>query len=1073
MANILIEQAFKALEDIEDVEVTAKDLYESKEEYNLPKEIIIDAHTMDDLGINPQETDGNEISEILSDYISDVYGFCHYGFNFDVEGDHINVYNIEWDTSCDDISDSDDTDLDTYEDRLHHLKDLYDMEPGDLTADEIKELHDAGMLEEKVEVCEKCGKNPCECLKENAEEEYYQVQFVDEDDEIYDGGTFDTFEEAKEEAIDGYYSEYVGFVIYNKDGDIIFSEEDLEESVKKEGKSLKEEAKEEEGENNYKFKQIENTFKNSQDKTKEIHLYSNEGKSKDASRYLGSIVFYKDGTKQFECRGIVRYIASPEELKYITKVFKEVVGTPVDDNEIQEKIKDCVKLKEEKHVCEKCGKEVCECDKKLQEGPNTTTTISVLDDGEKVIKQVGYSGLTKKIVNGKPVYVVKYAPGYYVKDIEAKNDYEAIRRFLGLNEGINKDLEYDYYIVSYGNPYKAIVLNSKEDALETAKNFNADPKKLGNWEVYHYTKPFDGELSYEMVTEAVEEVAREEYCVLVNGNNEECYSSEEDAIKFARQRFAEEGNDSIVKVLLVKYGPKDEHGDESELGFETIWASHFEESLKEYIEPKEPYKVCKDTEYYVAEYSPVDKEIAGSKNAKYTIVTKKVGDKEFGLGSGSGLDFASEEEAKKEIDKWCSLKESKSELAIKYWVDEEARDAGESELYFGDIKDLEDAKHIADKLFDEYASVEVVKNVDTEDEEVLYGRYPEDESLKEELTKDEKSVSEEHKEEHTVCAKCGSEEVKFNDPETKEPLCADCFEKRSAEFEEEVLGKDKLDESITVNINDEEEVKKAKEEVEKSEKADDEYEQIVDVDAESIDELKDSYVGNVILVCDDCLTPKFIKPELLKKDEETGLYNVGEACPHCGSEKGYKAEGQVAKASVEVDVEKTETTGASEPEVKEEEKVEVEEKEERPLPSAMESKEEPSRLEKVDLNEQRFDRLVNKFVHTTYENVENYKTNNLYLDDGNSLIVEGVITYKSGKEKQAHFKLTEKKLSTAREDVIALTGICEAFNTCEKAFTFRGNLKENKLDLNSLTYNFTTKVLNESKNIKGKVCIKY
>lgn len=829
MANILLEQAFKALEDVKDIEISAKDLYESKEEVDLPKEVKF---TASEVGLDTDSlADEDEyISEILSDLLSDTYGFCHYGFDYEVvknekgEPSEFICKNIKWDTT--------------------ESLDKYITEEDDLK----ESCSDADLIDKLVAF-----------------------------------GSCDTEEEAEKRVSR-------------------MSQEMKDEMCK----SLSAQAKD--------------------------HLLNDS-------------------------------------------------------------------LKEEKHVCEKCGKEVCECDK-LQEGPNTTTTISVLDDGEKVIKQSGYSALTKKVVNGKPVYRVKYAPGYYVKDIEAKHDKEAISRFLGLNEGVNKELEYDYYVVSYGNPYKAIVLNSKEDAVQTAKNFNADPQKEGKWEVYHYTKPYDGELKYDIIKEELEEVAREEYCVLVNGNNEECFNDEVEAIKFARKRFAEEGNDSVVKVLLVKYGPKDEHGDEVELGFETIWASKFDESLKEYIEPKEPYKVCKDTEYYVAEYSPVEKEISSSKNARYTIVTKKVGDKEFGLGSGSGLDFASEEEAKKEIDKWCSLKE--------------------------------------------------------------------------ELSKDEKSISEEHKEDDkVVCAKCGSEEVKFNDPETKEPLCADCFEKRSTEFEEEVLGKDKLDESITVNINDEEEVKKAKEEIEKSEKADDEYEQIVDVDAESIDELKDSYVGNVILVCEDCLTPRFIKPELLKKDEETGLYNVGEACPHCGSEKGYKAEGQVAKASVEVDVEKTETTGASEPEVKEEEKVEVEEKEEKPLPSAMESKEEPSRLEKVDLNEQRFDRLVNKFVHTTYENVENYKTNSLYLDDDNSLIVEGVITYKSGKEKEAHFKLVEKKLSTAKEDVIALTGICEAFNTCEKAFTFRGNLRENKLDLNSLTYNFTTKVLNESKNIKGKVCIKY
>lgn len=78
-----------------------------------------------------------------------------------------------------------------------------------------------------------------------------------------------------------------------------------------------------------------------------------------------------------------------------------------------------------------------------------------------------------------------------------------------------------------------------------------------------------------------DEVAREEYCVIVDGNNESCHDTEEEAIKYARKRFAEKGNDSVVKVLLVKYGPKDENGDEPELGVETIWASHFEESLEE------------------------------------------------------------------------------------------------------------------------------------------------------------------------------------------------------------------------------------------------------------------------------------------------------------------------------------------------------------------------------------------------------------------------------------------------------------------------------------------------------------
>ena len=71
----------------------------------------------------------------------------------------------------------------------------------------------------------------------------------------------------------------------------------------------------------YLFKKVEREYKNSQDKIKEIHLYSNGGKFNYADCYLGSVVFYKDGTKQFEKRGIVRYIASPEEIKFIAEAI--------------------------------------------------------------------------------------------------------------------------------------------------------------------------------------------------------------------------------------------------------------------------------------------------------------------------------------------------------------------------------------------------------------------------------------------------------------------------------------------------------------------------------------------------------------------------------------------------------------------------------------------------------------------------------------------------------------------------------------------------------------------------------
>ena len=119
-----------------------------------------------------------------------------------------------------------------------------------------------------------------------------------------------------------------------------------------------------------------------------------------------------------------------------------------------------------------------------------------------------------------------------------------------------------------------------------------------------------------------------------------------------------------------------------------------------------------------------------------------------------------------------------------------------------------------------------------------------------------------------------------------------------------------LKESETVNLNDDEDIKKGKELLADGEKKDDNIEQIVDVDAETIDELKDSYIGNVILRCPVCRTLIYKKPEALKKDEEEeDIYNKEDACPHCGAEDGYELVGQVASLNVEPDTPE-ETTGA-------------------------------------------------------------------------------------------------------------------------------------------------------------------
>lgn len=99
--------------------------------------------------------------------------------------------------------------------------------------------------------------------------------------------------------------------------------------------------------------------------------------------------------------------------------------------------------------------------------------------------------------------------------------------------------------------------------------------------------------------------------------------------------------------------------------------------------------------------------------------------------------------AKKPVNKKISnpikqIKEKshKGPFEIEYWVDEEARDMGFGDIYLEIFDDLEEAKEVADSLFGEVASVEVLDA----DGQVVYGRYPEDESFSKNTIKEEDEV---------------------------------------------------------------------------------------------------------------------------------------------------------------------------------------------------------------------------------------------------------------------------------------------------------------------------------------------
>lgn len=71
-----------------------------RDEYNrpdgLPDTVAVN---IEDLDYIPEEDD--VLCDVLSDWLSDTYGYCHYGFDYEtdaISGD-ITITNILWDTS--------------------------------------------------------------------------------------------------------------------------------------------------------------------------------------------------------------------------------------------------------------------------------------------------------------------------------------------------------------------------------------------------------------------------------------------------------------------------------------------------------------------------------------------------------------------------------------------------------------------------------------------------------------------------------------------------------------------------------------------------------------------------------------------------------------------------------------------------------------------------------------------------------------------------------------------------------------------------------------------------------------
>lgn len=315
---------------------------------------------------------------------------------------------------------------------------------------------------------------------------------------------------------------------------------------------------------------------------------------------------------------------------------------------------------------------------------------------------------------------------------------------------------------------------------------------------------------------------------------------------------------------------------------------------------------------------------------------------------------------------------------------------------------------------------------------------------------------------------------------------------QSASDEVEIKYKDKkitvtdveeqLHESKAFDLGDSNDVAAAKEHLDGQ--SDDSIEQIVDVSAESVDDLKKTYIGSIILRCPTCHTMIYKDAKDISVDDATSTddkktYNVGDECPHCGAKDGYELIGQVATLDTDADA-TPELPGEAAEEANEQgeeiphldatpEGPNIEsEPEYTPVANSDENKEEEAgkgevkeamQKETSDINvdissvdESDLDRLIRNYLRETYSNVKDYATESASVDDvAGKLIIEGVISFKSGKRKQTRFAFESVGVNKCGK--VRFCGINETFSD-RKAFTLMGEVKSGKLLSESLSYSY-------------------
>ena len=338
---------------------------------------------------------------------------------------------------------------------------------------------------------------------------------------------------------------------------------------------------------------------------------------------------------------------------------------------------------------------------------------------------------------------------------------------------------------------------------------------------------------------------------------------------------------------------------------------------------------------------------------------------------------------------------------------------------------------------------------------------------------------------------------------------------------------------------------------------------VIDVDADDDDEIQDEYINKVILECPVCDSLHYEDKEKIHFDEDSDVVDIGEPCPYCAQEDGFKIVGQVAAyckecahedehEEDEIEVEEEETleeadkpaalsiedaqkwvdydmerygrisaktnhlvkkagfqiirddhgdyevaagkfenlqedvkeveiktddqklkmtsddddkiTITSEPlececedaeviippteelvdEVEGEEQKEDAEEEEKEVGEEVEVSDEDF----DDFDEESFDEKMDKRLKECFDNVKGYKSTAITDRDGN-FIIEGVISFDSGKEKKTSFILEQKARKGCK---VKFLGENKEIDNGKKSFVLKGKVCDNKFFTEALSY---------------------